>query len=120
MDIATLAGLSLPVIFLLFMGVEAFLPSGRAMPRVKHWRLIGGAALVVTLAVNALLPLLLIPLLPDMTLIDLSRWGSWAAVPVVVLTTFFTYWSHRTMHRFDLLWRAGHQLHHGVARVAIA
>jgi sterol desaturase/sphingolipid hydroxylase (fatty acid hydroxylase superfamily) len=120
MDVATIAGLSLPVIFLLFMSAEAFLPSKRAMPRVKHWRLIGWAALVVTLAVNALLPLLLIPLLPDMTLLDLSRWGAWAAVPVVVLTTFCTYWSHRLMHRFDILWRAGHQLHHGVARVDIA
>jgi sterol desaturase/sphingolipid hydroxylase (fatty acid hydroxylase superfamily) len=37
-----------------------------------------------------------------------------------VLTTFFGYWAHRTMHYFDVLWRAGHQLHHGVARVDIS
>ena len=37
-----------------------------------------------------------------------------------MLTTFFGYWAHRTMHYFDVLWRAGHQLHHGVARVDIS
>jgi sterol desaturase/sphingolipid hydroxylase (fatty acid hydroxylase superfamily) len=74
----------------------------------------------VTLAVNALLPLLLVPYLPDMALLDLGRWGGWAAVLTVILTTFLTYWSHRIQHRFDLLWRLGHQLHHGVARVDIA
>ncbi|HEX4738573.1 MAG TPA: sterol desaturase family protein [Allosphingosinicella sp.] len=120
MDVPTIAGLSLPVVFILFMGVEAFMPSGRSMPPVRHWRLIGFAALIVTLAVNALFPLLVIPYLPTMTLVDLGRWGLWAAVPTVVLTTFLTYWTHRIQHRFDLLWRMGHQLHHGVARVDIA
>jgi sterol desaturase/sphingolipid hydroxylase (fatty acid hydroxylase superfamily) len=119
-DFETLIGLSLPLLFLAFMAVEAFLPSGRGMPHIRYWRLIGGGALVVTLAVNALLPLLLVPYLPDMAVLDLGRWGGWAAVPTVILTTFLTYWSHRIQHRFDLLWRLGHQLHHGVARVDIA
>jgi len=120
MDIATIAALCLPPAFLLFMGLEALMPSGRVMAEVPHWRLIGFAALIVTLAVNGLFPLLVIPWLPDMTLIDLSRWGLWTAVPTIVLTTLLTYWSHRIQHRFDLLWRMGHQLHHGVARVDIA
>jgi sterol desaturase/sphingolipid hydroxylase (fatty acid hydroxylase superfamily) len=55
-----------------------------------------------------------------MAVLDLERWGGWAAVPTVILTTFLTYWSHRIQHRFDLLWWLGHQLHHGVARVDIA
>jgi sterol desaturase/sphingolipid hydroxylase (fatty acid hydroxylase superfamily) len=33
--------------------------------------------------------------------------------------TFITYWYHRCQHRFNLLWRMVHQLHHGVARVDI-
>jgi sterol desaturase/sphingolipid hydroxylase (fatty acid hydroxylase superfamily) len=52
--------------------------------------------------------------------VDLAWLGLWGAVPVVVTTTFLTYWSHRIQHRFDLLWRLGHQLHHSVARVDIA
>ena len=52
-----------------------------------------------------------------MAVVDLSGWGWWAFLPVWVLTTFFGYWLHRLMHYFDVLWRAGHQLHHGVVRV---
>jgi sterol desaturase/sphingolipid hydroxylase (fatty acid hydroxylase superfamily) len=55
-----------------------------------------------------------------MAIANLNGWGNWAAIPVWVLTTFLGYWAHRTMHYFDLLWRAGHQLHHGVARVDIS
>src|SRR3954469_12890214 len=119
MDIETLAAVSLPIIFLAFMGFELVVPSGRPMPEVRLWRLVGIAGLIATLAGNALLPLVILPYLPDIALVHLDRIGLWAAVPTVVLTTFFTYWSHRIQHRFDLLWRLGHQLHHGVARVDI-
>ncbi len=112
--------LAIVAAFFVFMAVEALLPSGRDMPQVRHWRLIGAGAFAVTLAVFVGAPLLLVPLLPaSMTLIDLSSWGSWAFVPVWVLTTFLGYWAHRVMHYFDVLWRAGHQLHHSVARVDI-
>ena len=120
MDFETLAAVLLPIIFLAFMGFELVAPSGRPMPEVRLWRLLGIFALIVTLAVNALLPLVILPYLPDIALVHLDRIELWAAVPTLVLTTFFTYWSHRIQHRFDLLWRLGHQLHHSVARVDIA
>jgi sterol desaturase/sphingolipid hydroxylase (fatty acid hydroxylase superfamily) len=42
--------------------------------------------------------------------------------PVVGLISFsvaslFAYWWHRAMHRFDVLWRVFHQLHHSPSRV---
>ena len=120
MDFDTLMLLALPGSFLLFLGVEAAWPSGREMPRVRHWRLIGLAGFALTLVVFVGAPLLLVPLLPPMAIVDLHSWGNWAAPVVWVLTTFFGYWAHRIMHYFDLLWRAGHQLHHGVARVDIS
>ncbi|WP_395613293.1 sterol desaturase family protein [Allosphingosinicella sp.] len=120
MDFETLAAISLPIIFVAFMGIELAAPSGRDMPRIPYWHVIGIGALLVTLAVNALLPLAILPWLPAFPVVHLAGWGLWAAVPTVVLTTFFTYWSHRIQHRFDNLWRLGHQLHHSVARVDIA
>ncbi len=120
MDTDTLTLVALAAMFAAFMAIEAFAKTGRAMPNVAGWRLIGIAGFLVTMAVNGLAPLLLLPLLPGFAAVDLASWGAWAAIPVVVLTTFFTYWSHRLQHRFDLLWRLGHQLHHGVARVDIA
>src|SRR6478735_4130365 len=67
----------------------------------------------VFMAIEALIP-------AKRAMPEVSHWGLWAAIPTIVLTTFFTYWSHRLQHRFDVLWRLGHQFHHGVARVDIA
>ncbi|MDL2341008.1 MAG: sterol desaturase family protein [Pseudomonadota bacterium] len=120
MDFDTAMLLALVASFSVFMGIEALIPSGRAMPAVPHWRLIGFAALAATLAVFVFAPLFLVPLLPPMALVDLNHWGNWAALPVWMLGTFLNYWFHRLMHYFDVLWRAGHQLHHSAARVDVA
>lgn len=112
--------ITLLALFILMMAVESVARSGRAMPRIRYWRLIGFAGLFVTFACNALMPLVIVPLLPAWHIVDISPIGLWGALPTVALTTFFTYWSHRIQHRFDLLWRLGHQLHHGVARIDIA
>ncbi|MFC3151304.1 sterol desaturase family protein [Litoribrevibacter euphylliae] len=34
-----------------------------------------------------------------------------------VLTSFVAYWWHRAMHKYDLLWRLFHQLHHSPRRI---
>jgi len=34
-----------------------------------------------------------------------------------VLTSIIAYWWHRAMHKFDLLWRLFHQLHHSPRRI---
>ena len=120
MDFDTAMLLAIPASFLVFLGVEALFPSRREMPRIRHWRLIGLAGFALTLVV------LRLRAATDRSLFaaDGDRrpqsWGNWAAIPVWMLTTFFGYWAHRTMHYFDILWRAGHQLHHGVARVDIS
>lgn len=33
------------------------------------------------------------------------------------LTSFVAYWWHRAMHKFDILWRIFHQLHHSPRRI---
>lgn len=121
MDFDTAMLISIPLVFLAFMAVEAVLPSGRKMTQIRHWRLIGVASLAALLVVFVGAPLLIVPVLPPMAIVDLNHWGNWAALPLWVLATFFGYWLHRILHYFDLLWRgAGHQLHHAVARVDIA
>lgn len=120
MDFDTLMLLAIPGSFLLFMGIEALTPSSRQMPTITHWRLIGLAGFAGTLVVYVATPLLIVPLLPPMAILSLNAWGNWAAPIVWALTTFVGYWAHRIMHYFDWLWRAGHQFHHGVARVDIS
>lgn len=120
MDFETAVALSLPLMFLIMMAIESIGRSGRSQSVIRHWRWIGIAGLLVSLACNALMPMVIVPLLSGARAFDLAGLGLLGALPVFVLTTFFTYWSHRIQHRFDLLWRLGHQLHHGVARVDIA
>lgn len=40
-----------------------------------------------------------------------------AAFFVFLTVSFIAYWWHRATHRFDLLWRVFHQLHHSPARI---
>jgi len=49
----------------------------------------------------------------ERTLLDLSRLGPWwGALVGVVVYELFHYLYHRAAHRFDWLWRMGHQMHH--------
>lgn len=120
MTLEDIFNLSLPILFLLAMTLEATSRSGRPFAAIGGWRLIGCLGLVVTLAVYTLVAPVVLGLLPGRSPLDLTGMGLWAAAPTVILTTFFTYWTHRIQHRFDHLWRLGHQLHHSVMRVDIA
>lgn len=119
MSFDDLVGLSIPLIFIVFLVTERAMGGGRSFAKVRFWTLIGFTGLVVSGAASTFIPLLLQPWLSAIHLIDLSKWALYGAIPAVVLTTFFTYWTHRIQHRFDALWRLGHQLHHGVVRVDI-
>jgi sterol desaturase/sphingolipid hydroxylase (fatty acid hydroxylase superfamily) len=115
-----IVGLSLPLFFIFFLAIEALGPGAQAFPRIRWWRSLGSLALVATLMVNAAVSPLLLSVLPRAGAVDLAWAGAWAVPPILLLTTFFTYWAHRIQHRYDLLWRMGHQLHHSVRRIDIA
>lgn len=52
-------------------------------------------------------------LLGDFHLIDGSGLGTWGGFVVGVLVyELIHYWYHRMAHKWDWLWRAGHQMHH--------
>lgn len=121
MDFDTAILLAIIASYFLALLLEAVLPpSGRAMPAIPHWRWMGLAAFVVSMAGFVGFPLLIVPLLPPMAVVDLSTWGSLAFFPVWALTTLINYGLHRFMHYFDWAWRAGHQLHHAAARIDIS
>lgn len=112
--------LSIPVFFLLFLLLERLIGGGRPFPAIRFWTLFGIIGFLASGVISVLVPSLVAPALTWAHLLDLSRWGFWGVLPTVILTTFLTYWSHRIQHRFDLLWRLGHQLHHSVLRVDVA
>lgn len=114
------ATLAIPLLFVIFLIAERLIGGGRSFPHIRYWTVLGVLGFIVTGAVNALAPALFVENLGALHLVDLARLGLWGAIPTAILTTFFTYWTHRLQHRFDVLWRAGHQLHHAVARVDVA
>src|ERR1044071_2433899 len=120
MDFDTVIQASFPLIFAGFLILERAIGRGRNFTLVRFWTLFGIAGFVVAGLMSAAGPALVAPRLSFLHLFNLSDWGLWGALPTVILTTFFTYWSHRLQHRFDLLWRLGHQFHHSVMRVDIA
>ena len=56
--------------------------------------------------------------LPQWSLFDAAALGTWGgAAAAIVLYEFVHYWYHRAAHRWDWLWRLGHQMHHSAESV---
>lgn len=121
MSIEDAVGPILALAFILGMSIESFWPR-EAQPRIRLWRAVGMAFFCVSGAINVVLPLL-IPvewiathsLFPGM---ELGIGGGFALG--FVAWTFVYYWYHRSEHRFDLMWRGLHQLHHSPRRMDAA
>ena len=94
--------------------VEHLWPA-RRFPRIRYWNVGLGALLFVYIAVINVIVLELLPL-DWLTAHRLFNLASAGLVPSVVigylLTTLAMYAWHRAEHRFDILWRVFHQIHH--------
>ncbi len=95
-----------------FLGLD-LLYQAKPYRAVRHWRL---RALVVG-AVNFGLSLVVAAafggLLGDFHLFDLSGMNPILGAGLgILIYEFAHYWYHRAAHRFDWLWRWGHQMHH--------
>ena len=57
-------------------------------------------------------------LLGNFTLFDFSTLGMWlGALAGILVYEFVHYWYHRAIHRYDLLWRFAHQMHHSAEKI---
>src|SRR5215471_12160900 len=114
-----IAGLMIPVTWLVMMAVEAF-GTGRAWPAVPWWRTKSFAFFVMVMTLNALLPGLLPPSVTVHHLFDAARLGLLPSIVVGYLAlSLATALVHRAYHHFDPLWRWVHQLHHAPVRMDI-
>lgn len=117
MQIESLLGLIIPILFVVMLLVETRSPA-RAYQPIGGWRRLGIAFFILTVAVGSLTPHLVpVARLRAHSVIDLSGMGMWGFVPGLLATTFVGYWVHRAEHRYVWLWRATHQLHHSPLRV---
>ena len=118
-----LHALAIPVMAatLVFMLAAERRKPARAFPFYRGWLWIGLGVMVVFITVAQLWSLVV----PEKWLRQ-HRWlngEAWGVAGGILIwfpaNTFVTYWYHRCQHRFNILWRMVHQLHHGVARVDI-
>lgn len=85
----------------------------------KRWQLYAGALSLLQVAATLVAGLVFEDFFSAHALFSLP--ASFPA-PLVGLISFLAasllaYWWHRAMHRFDILWRVFHQLHHSPARI---
>jgi sterol desaturase/sphingolipid hydroxylase (fatty acid hydroxylase superfamily) len=100
--------------------VEARFPA-RALTPIRGHRWRGVASLVAYFLVSSYLPLLIAPWFEPLRLFDLSSLGAWGGgIAAYLVYQVFAYAYHRTIHRFDGLFRAVHQLHHSAERLDVA
>jgi sterol desaturase/sphingolipid hydroxylase (fatty acid hydroxylase superfamily) len=79
----------------------------------RGWRLRALAVSAAAFGVSMLAGRVWAAVLPQWSLVEGAALGTWGGAAVgVVLYELAHYWYHRAAHRFDWLWRLGHQMHH--------
>ena len=112
--------LLIPVTFLVMLAIESLFRTGRPWPKIPWWRTTGIAFFILVMTINVMLPLLLPEELTSHHLLDASRLGLAGSIVLGYLVlSFATATIHRAYHRYPLLWRCFHQLHHAPQRVDI-
>ena len=121
MTIEDAIGPLVTIAFLLGMLIESIWPR-EVQPKRRLWRLIGAGFFLLSAVINIGLPLLLpAEWIAAHSLLPGQRLGIAGGFAVGFLVwSFVYYWYHRTEHRFDVLWRGLHQLHHSPTRVDVA
>jgi sterol desaturase/sphingolipid hydroxylase (fatty acid hydroxylase superfamily) len=112
--------LLIPATYFAMLGAER-LAGGRAWPDVRLWRTKGVAFFVMLMSINAVLPSLLPEEVARYSLVSIA-WLPLAAQAAVAFlaVTLANATLHRAYHRYDLLWRWVHQLHHAPQRIDVS
>jgi sterol desaturase/sphingolipid hydroxylase (fatty acid hydroxylase superfamily) len=94
--------------------------AARPLPESKGWFLRSGIVFFLTLAVNALAPLLVVTWIGTHAPLHLAPLGLWKGAAVgLVAADLANYAVHRAQHKWRWLWLWTHQLHHSAERVDV-
>ena len=86
---------------------------GKKHNSTRFWRLRATLVTIATFFLAGYFAVFWGTLLGDFHLIDGSGLGTWwGALVGILVYELGHYWYHRAAHRYDWLWRMGHQMHH--------
>jgi sterol desaturase/sphingolipid hydroxylase (fatty acid hydroxylase superfamily) len=110
----------LPITFVAGLILERIVPA-RSQAPVPHWLLKGVVFFVLSAALNAVIPAVVISVLGGRTLFHLRGLGAFGgAALMLLLSDFAGYGIHRGLHTSERVWRWTHQLHHSAERMDMA
>ena len=96
---------------------EALFPA-RDLPKMRFWKLKGLTFFFIFFFLSSYLPMFIDPYLAPYQLFDLSGLGAvGGALTGVIIYQLGAYLYHRSMHRFNFMWRTFHQMHHSSERL---
>lgn len=115
-DPATLISLGLYIALLTWENVAP----ARALPRISGWWLRGLVSFALYFLGASYLPLLVADYFTPLRVLDLTSWGTWGGALLLLFTyELLAYAYHRSIHKWDALFRAFHQLHHSAERLDV-
>lgn len=104
-------------LFFAFIALGNLLPA-RSFPQMKYWKIRGVLAMITYISLTTYSPFLWVDWLGGPMIFDAGRLPAWVQVILGFATIqFVSYWWHRSLHRFNILWRVFHQMHHSVERM---
>jgi sterol desaturase/sphingolipid hydroxylase (fatty acid hydroxylase superfamily) len=93
--------------------VVDWLVRGRRHDSTRWWRVRAAIVTAATFFIAGYVAVFWGSVLGEFHLLDGSGLGTWGGAAAGILVyELGHYWYHRAAHRFDWLWRAGHQMHH--------
>jgi sterol desaturase/sphingolipid hydroxylase (fatty acid hydroxylase superfamily) len=112
-----------PAFVVLFYGgglVLERLAAARPLPQVAGWWRRASVLFVSTMAIGALVPMLVGAVFAGRSPLHLAWLGTWGGALVGLLCgDFVAYWLHRLQHENATFWRLTHQFHHSAERVDV-
>ena len=121
MTLVDALGLSVPVMFVGGLVLEALFPAQPDQPRVRGWRVIGIVGFVLMAILSTVPAILLAPVAEQVALVRLAPLGVVpSALLAYLLYTLISFGYHRACHASPLLWRLFHQIHHSAPRLDLS
>jgi sterol desaturase/sphingolipid hydroxylase (fatty acid hydroxylase superfamily) len=109
----------IPVTFLALFALERLFPA-RPLPKVSWWVLKGFIGFVLFGVLNTFIPAFIAEQMTKRVApVNLQFLGLGGALVVLVASDVVSYWVHRSLHRFQFVWRWTHQMHHSAERLDI-